>query len=988
MDGERSLPYYVRRGEEQQIRDLATRVRDEGHSHAVIIYGSGGIGKTRLLRQLARTNTDPDILWLEPIDVDDPEYWLLSNLERKIAEQLDPADQHFGPYKARLAQFAQAARPEVGHETVVSQLARMKSVFVECYQRFVEREDPNDSKTVVITLDTVEAVRGLHDMLLTLTQLMKALPRTLFILACRPVPDESKDPILQELDDPHQGLPVTTIRLREFSRDAALEYLSKSAVAESLSADEREKFVHLTRGHPLWLALAVEYLAGVGMPAEAGGRLVDIQRDLPYQGEMTSEGKVLHDEFQRRLVTPYRATDFWHEATKRLAVARQSVDQSIWQQLMADLPLPDDVENWEEAWERLLNTDWIRLRANQHFVTLHDALAEELAQRVIPLHDLDGHWRHEQWRRAIDIYTELAEQREREVKARSRALDEALRSAHREEPTLEVEAQFIGGIERNTVRKDQLDQLKAARLYYQLLHEPAEGSRQFLELFKQARKDHDVLFQDLIALEMQRFLPGEPHAYALSDVIHKAIQDFQRWLSSHPDVHLEIGLTMADYLIRKEQSRAAFDLLDQFADRAANPDHRYRLSILRGNACMRIPGRVRDGEGYFLQALSEASALRSPGRERLIAKAYKELGFYYRNEGLWRKADKAYEDARDAIRPTLHPRSAGANPEELTRSKANREEMASIQSNWAYVKALRGRYREAQNLVESAISIRQRLGLRHEEGISHSVCGEVYRYDRQFRKAWEAYKEAQHIFHELRNWSWLGLIYQEQAICLFQAAQDGIDLEEKPYAEAKQRITLALDYCRDQAVRGYPSALNRAGRIFGRDDVDEGLKLLDLGIKEAHRLSDGWFWFANLIEYAELNYRAWSETQRREYRDRINARGPEIEQAMADYTFPDLEGRWHLLQGHFGIHDAVANADESRLPEALEHYKRGFEQIVEGYVGSHGMAAIPYEFKRFQDLFSRLSDETKAVWHDELSRHWSDLEHGSTILLARLGELD
>ena len=35
---------------------------------------------------------------------------------------------------------------------------------------------------------------------------------------------------------------------------------------------------------------------------------------------------------------------------------------------------------------------------------------------------------------------------------------------------------------------------------------------------------------------------------------------------------------------------------------------------------------------------------------------------------------------------------------------------------------------------------------------------------------------ARQIFQGRRDWSWLGLIYQEQAICIVQAMGEGIDL--------------------------------------------------------------------------------------------------------------------------------------------------------------------------------------------------------------------
>ena len=65
---------------------------------------------------------------------------------------------------------------------------------------------------VVIILDTVEAIRGIY-LLVTLTQWMKPLTATLFILSGRPQTEKDKeDWIAEELQDPHRPLPVTELR--------------------------------------------------------------------------------------------------------------------------------------------------------------------------------------------------------------------------------------------------------------------------------------------------------------------------------------------------------------------------------------------------------------------------------------------------------------------------------------------------------------------------------------------------------------------------------------------------------------------------------------------------------------------------------------------------------------------------------------------------------------------------------------------------------
>ncbi len=985
MDESVLFPSYIPRGEEEErVLAQVAQVRQDRKSRALLLYGPGGVGKTLLVRHLAESNaTDQGTVWVGPIDSDDSEFWLLSNLEQLIVARLDPdnAQGYFEPYMAYLARLPRFAGPRSGHEAVLSHLGRIKRVFLDCYERYLAET----GNTVVMIFDTVEAIRGM-DLLVTLTQLMKALPATLFILSGRPQPEASTrpDPIRTQLEDPHQNIQVATIPLEDFSEESALDYLNESSIASALSEEEKLRLVRLTRGHPLWLAFTVSYLADWGLPDEAARSLEYIEQVVPYRGSVPHAGQDLQDEFNRRLVAPYRDSDFWHEAVKRLAVARESVSLTIWCQFMADRPLPDGVATLEDAWPILLKIPWIRSRANRHYVTLHDAVAEELAQRIIPMHDQGMQWRREVWQRAAQVYAERIASREAELAAALVVLEDPLadprpRAENGHLPGTEQERKFIADVAALEVQQRELSQFKAVRLYYQVLCDFAAGCRLFLDQLAEATSDQDLLFEELLALEMERFLPGGAE-YVFGDVIGEVIKEFRSWLlSDGQELYREIGLNMADYLIRSEQPRLAIDMLDRLPMAEADHRERFRMSNLRGNALMRIPGRVRECLPHFEQALTEATAIESADRPMLVAKAHKELGFYYRNEGQMAEANEAYRFARDAISNVLSPEST---PED-------REEMASILTNWAYVKGLSGEHSEGTNLVESAISIRRRLNRRLEEGSSLSVCGEVYRYERRFNMAWKAYAEAEQIFQELRNWSWLGIIYQEQAICLFQAAQDGIDVSpgSDPVGQAKHLITLALDLCRDLAIRSYPPALNRAGRIFGHDNGDLGLQYLDEGITAARELSDVWFEFANLIEYVELSYRLWVETGQRAYLEQIESRAAEIGQVMDEYGFPDLKGRWKLIQGHLDIREWLETNDDSLLDAALQRYKVGFAQLAQQHVGSSGAATIASEFKKFAPLVWLLPVHVREQWEEEFRRAWSGNAAGSTLLLARLEEL-
>ena len=181
MSNRESFPHYIPRAEEQhRIIAEAARVREAGRSRAVLLYGRGGTGKTRLVQQLPKIDRDPKVIWLDPIAVDDSQHWLLSNLERYVASQLDPSSLYFSRYLEYVSELPRQRLTPISRETVLSHLNRIKAVFTECYESYID----GTGNTVVITFDTVEAIRSMH-FLRILTQWMKALPGTLFILAGR-----------------------------------------------------------------------------------------------------------------------------------------------------------------------------------------------------------------------------------------------------------------------------------------------------------------------------------------------------------------------------------------------------------------------------------------------------------------------------------------------------------------------------------------------------------------------------------------------------------------------------------------------------------------------------------------------------------------------------------------------------------------------------------------------------------------------------------
>jgi tetratricopeptide (TPR) repeat protein len=993
MSADSMFPPYIPRPEEQPIREAARLVGEEGSSRAVLLYGEGGVGKTRMLREMAaESKDDPHISWLQPIDIDDSDYWLLSNLEQRLIEELDPEKRYFEPYLKYLRLLPGQTLDRIDADTVVSHLDAIKQEFVNCYRRLTE----DSEKAIVIVFDTVEVIRGLS-LLYTLTEWMKSLPATLFVLSGRPVGGGPEaDSIRRELAEGPHRLPHTVVDLGGFGWDAAYRYLNESKAAEGvvLSNEEKTKLVLLTRGYPLWLAFTITYLIQEGVPDEVGDHpLADLERNMPYHGEMTKNGRLWHASYKKRLVGPYQDADFQHEAIKRLAVVRQNVSEEIFELLMADRVQPDNIASLADEWEKIREIPWIRTRGGGKSITLHDAVAEEILRRIIPVHDENGQWRRDIWRRAARIYDELGDESGSKVAAEQDRLNSLLQDLG-EQPRRVIEGRsdadmpddegssFVAAIARLDGRKRALDELRVISLHYDLLSDFPRGAERFIDLFEEALEKSDPLPRERLAIEIQRFLPSSAEALQ-EDSGGWAGEEFRSWLEDEGLEHYqEIVRDLAQYQIDNEQPQAADKTIGDLAERATDPALRFSLNILKGNALMRIPGQSAAAAPYFERALDGANAMTSADAVLLQARAHKDFGFYYRQRGHWRSAMESYSRAFKLISDQL----------DTSNSIDYRKEMASIERNWAYVNGISGNSGEATNLIESAIKLYRAFGTKNEVAAALSVQGEVYRYGWQFTLAWKSFAEAEEIFEETRNRAWLGTIFQEQAICLAQAYRKGIKLPGHggdPMTEAKLLIEKALEICREQNLRAYPSALNRAARIFGVDDINAGIGYAEDGIAWATLLSDGWRRTACLVEYVDLNYRGWVKTREEGYRQNIRGKADQVDAATAETDFLDVRGKWNILQGHLEVEDWHSSHDETLLAAALEHYKLGFTLMAQTFVGSSSAFTIGVEFERFKLLFDKLPEDVCTDWIREFRRAWRALgsQTASTVLLARLEEL-
>jgi len=232
-------------------------------------------------------------------------------------------NEYFGRYMEYLSRLPSITRREVGHETVVSHLGRIKRVFVECYQEFIT----GSGKTVVIVLDTVEAIRGLTCSRRSRSGL-SPLPGTLVY------PERPSGPRADRDGRPPSSMSYwtlisrcryATVDLGDFAEQDAARYLNEERIGVRLTDAEIARMVLLTRGHQLWLAFTVGYMREVGLPAlrrrratgAGGGRAGPPPAGHALRaGDASRRARTCTDAFKRNLVAPFQDSDFWHEAVK------------------------------------------------------------------------------------------------------------------------------------------------------------------------------------------------------------------------------------------------------------------------------------------------------------------------------------------------------------------------------------------------------------------------------------------------------------------------------------------------------------------------------------------------------------------------------------------------------------------------------------------------------------------------------------------------
>ena len=223
-----------------------------GSRRVLLVHGLGGVGKTRLLQEIYRrreeyTRTLGDaFLFTNVFDFDEVSLRLALNWEQRLVEELGQG--WFREYLTARDTYIRFELLGADPDLLREQRRRKDRFFIESYNRLAKE------KRILLLFDTLETVQG-TELWRHLLDIADGLENTVMVLAGRKL-----DEVRPELENRWNTEVVHFIELQPFSESEVADYFASTDVGAEVEPEMREKLYLLTGGHPILIALAIEWL--------------------------------------------------------------------------------------------------------------------------------------------------------------------------------------------------------------------------------------------------------------------------------------------------------------------------------------------------------------------------------------------------------------------------------------------------------------------------------------------------------------------------------------------------------------------------------------------------------------------------------------------------------------------------------------------------------------------------------------------------------
>ena len=917
-----------------------------GQPCVVFFYGPGGIGKTRILNEaldIAREmnkNTDSMLIASTSVDF----YHVTNHTRNGLANALygvltppkDPFDNYLQEHRA-------LSRMWLGGEVtgVAEQIQKEINAFEQ------DMVSISQKRTVILAFDTLEKVLygsleghpGILNQAEGWSWLVKSLSswgNVVLFVAGRP---ESYP--LFEMPDSQPLKDILKVEVGSFSPEETEDYLrtiEKEAEkhrdndtalrVQALTPDLRRAIHYYSNGHPILLALLVDYMLNA-----PPGQVPDLFY-RPFENIRKQTGQLIdfRQALEGQLVARLRTTPRIGDTILALGRLPKGADVKLLSKV-ADISTLE-ASRWLEEIQRY---SFVKVRPSDERVFLHDEMYAILNRQIFnqPVDAPEAG-------KAEEAILAYYKERNAEIRGQLNELYKPVEIDKRDRLDL------VQAAEIHADRRDLLTEIA----YYRLRQDAERGYMRCYRYMREAVLTGDLMLYIQIQTEIQAFL-SEKDANGQPVVIDEEVRTLLTWeMLISPIAHAWIAREFDTLFQRINNLRAnsvlniywsiptyqaSLDMWEAYARTLRGGQDNFDLASVAFQRAIQRINTYLDGNDLSKALIWQAKSI--------LATSYRLLGYLQRQQGL---IDLAITNYKKAL--------------PLLRAIDLRIELAIALNDLGFALTQRGQWTDARALVNDAKEMRRDLGMRGAVALSLNTLAQIELYEGRFEISTEYSERALALGRALvePRVTGLALIAMAEAqrrlsktdripnledkINLLRAARD--QSEEalrifKKHEEKTRQVEALIEIgcaCRDWAKLRLQSSSSR-------DDirrlVDESQKALREAASEAgttirYRQVDAWVnlaWLGYFISDDNLIKEAATMLETiilPEERIRAGVGEPRLDAQKSQMLIWPQIGKLEILYGHrqYERLENSINYEHEKLDallKAIDHYFLGLQ---------------------------------------------------------------
>lgn len=563
-------------GRAREINAITEIIRLPKGSYIICIGGDGGIGKSRLLREVYNSqqasNEKPTFRCI--IDFDDLIYSTPKNVLHKIAQLVAP--DAFKSYFPAEMDFQNIHNNGVSAAAIGEFRKKVDAEFVNCFNSVAINQ------RIVLCFDSTDKVREEHAIEKSLFSIVPKLKNTVTLLAGR------NAHLFHQFFHQRFGQERSLLmELRPFSERDSKIYLKEKGKIEHVKIESNlsEALTFLAEGKPIFLDLAVD-LRAKSLPLEwlAKTSILELKQ---LKGEKKSER---FEKFQQYLVAHVRDLP---PPMDRLILMIAHVYPLNAEMLAAMANFESDAQSLLKA---AAGYSFVKTLPGG-FISLLDVMRDMINTHVWPRIPAEDDQRIDYSRNALKVFKKGLERLEDEIAFLEKKAGRSLKSAA-EEPWPPIETEEM---------RQQVWALRKQILHHALIADIDNGLDEFVRIYADAATDSRV------TLRPQFILLVEEKRALLSDA-HSSLLDYYT----------------ADQLFSEDDFDRARSIIEKLLKKdSLAPDLQIRCLILNGKIKIN-QGEIDAAVTDFKTAVTESQRIKAVV---LFIQATSALGQAYHNCG-------------------------------------------------------------------------------------------------------------------------------------------------------------------------------------------------------------------------------------------------------------------------------------------------------------------------------------------------------------------